>query len=103
MSQVKSALGEVVDFEMMRIMEEFGSVNISTQPNLKATTTVDPASLVVDVPNNNISIMGRPEFVSTTVPVTSSVIESIDSAPQITIEQPETVDKSVKATKKGEK
>lgn len=104
MSKVKSALGDVVDFEMMRIMEEYGTVNVTTQPAIKANTNVDPAALVVDHIAPHVSIMSRPEYISPTVSVTETVIEPI-AEPQITIAQPETVDKNIKPvpTKRGEK
>jgi hypothetical protein len=101
MSKIKSALGDVVDFEMMRIMEEFGTTNVSTQPNIKVNTTVDPSALVIDNIPSQVSIISRPEYISTTVPVTEPVIEQA-TEPQITIAQPETVNKTVKPTKKGD-
>jgi hypothetical protein len=103
MSKVKSVLGDVVDFEMMRIMEEYGATNISTvTPARPTTTTVNPAALVIDNIAAQVSIIGRPEYISSTVPVTEQIIELVVE-PQITIVEPETATKNVKpATKKGE-
>lgn len=102
MSKVKSALGDVVDFEMMRIMEEFGGIktNTATGTNAPVPVPVDPASLVIDNIPAQISILGSAEYVYDTVPVTANTVDTI-TEPTITIAQPETVDKSVKTAKKG--
>lgn len=101
MSKVKSSLGEIVDFEMMKIMAEFGPTQTaSSTPS--ASTVVNPNVLVRDNIAPQAKIMTNPEFTTTTVSVPREVV--VETPQKITITTPESVkETSVKLSKKGAK
>lgn len=100
MSKVKSSLGEIVDFEMMKIMADFGPVQTETK-TVSSSTVVNPNVLVRDNIAPQVSIMQNPAFMKSTVSVPQEVVEQ----PQkITITTPESIkESSAKTSKKGAK
>jgi hypothetical protein len=104
MSKVKSALGEFVDFEMMKIMADYGTVQpAAVTTNDSANTVVNPNILVRDPIPSHVSIMRTPEYTNTTVTIPTSLDTKVATAPKITIATPETVEETTKPAKKGAK
>jgi hypothetical protein len=104
MSKVKSALGEFVDFEMMKIMADYGTVQpTAVTTNVSANSVVNPNVLVRDVTSSHVRIMRTPEYANATVTIPSPVESKVTTAPKITITTPETVDETIKPAKKGAK
>lgn len=103
MSKIKSALGEVVDFEMMKIMSDYGPAPITNvvTTNTK-TTVVNPNALVRDTIQPQTRIMSEPVY-ATTVPVNKQAVK-VETVQKITITAPESAEEVVaKTSKKGSK
>lgn len=94
MSKIKSALGEVVDFEMMQIMADYGA-----NAPVKKSTPTNNQPIVVDLPP------AQPSMISDSVEHVTPVIEKVVEASPITIVEPEAVDNVDAKTesKKGNK
>lgn len=110
MSKVKSALGEMVDFEMMKIMADYGTAQPVVATTATANTVVNPNTLVRDTVSTQVSVLRNPEYVRQTVPVSTVTkkgdVENIkvDTVQQITITTPESIEEvNTKTAKKGTK
>lgn len=107
MSKVKSALGEIVDFEMMELMADFGGTK--ERPKLVQTHTVDPNTLVKDDFPVSSRMMGSVEYITESVSVSVNARDidapddKVEASQPITIVTSESIDESTKTNKKGTK
>jgi hypothetical protein len=105
MSKVRSALGEMVDFEMMDLMASYGA----QAPKINATSKPSPTPTIMDLPPQQPTMMGTPQMHQGTVveqvqvQVVSRDVEVEEPAQSITIESPASVDDSLKSPKRGVK
>lgn len=94
MSKIKSALGDVVDFEMMQIMAAYGANNPT-----KTVVQNKPTPVVIDPQIPQASMLGD------SVVHTQPIVEKAVDVPPITFVEPQVVDTidAKSESKKGNK